>query len=156
VGKFFLVSDLFRTFAPAKGAERYLLSNKIVTDSMINGQHQVIVSLASNEQQERHMKAARELLDALLEDTCYTNAIWTEPVNSHRKTPYLNQLCKAVTHLEASTLDEALKDVERRLGRTHHEDGIVAIDLDILLYDDHRMHLRDWDRDYVKKLIVEI
>ena len=53
-------------------------------------------------------------------------------------------------------LGEVLKETERRLGRTHNEDGIVAIDLDLLQYDDQKYHLRDWNRDYVKNLLNEL
>ncbi len=124
--------------------------------AMKQKEHQVVISLASNEEQERNMQAARELLDALLTHVRYTEEIWTEPVNSHRREPYLNQLCQAQTQLGANLLGEVLKEMEHRLGRTHNEEGIVVIDLDILQYDDQRMHLRDWDREYVKKLIVQL
>ena len=31
--------------------------------------------------------------------------------------------------------------------------GIVPIDLDLLLYDDERFHLQDWERSYIKDLL---
>lgn len=118
-------------------------------------EHEVIISLASNEQQEQHMRAARTQLGMLLKDLQFTTAHWTEPINSHRKEPYLNQLCRGTTTFSANLLEEVLKETEKRLGRTHNEDGIVAIDLDLLQYDDDRYHLRDWERSYVKDLIKE-
>lgn len=118
-------------------------------------EHEVIISLASNEQQEQHMQAARTQLGMLLKDLRFTTAHWTEPINSHRKEPYLNQLCRGTTTFSANLLEEVLKETEKRLGRTHNEDGIVAIDLDLLQYDDDRYHLRDWERNYVKDLIKE-
>lgn len=118
-------------------------------------EHEVIISLASNEQQEQHMQAARTQLGMLLKDLQFTTAHWTEPINSHRKEPYLNQLCKGTTTFSANLLEEVLKETEKRLGRIHNEDGIVAIDLDLLQYDEDRYHLRDWERSYVKDLIKE-
>ena len=53
-------------------------------------------------------------------------------------------------------LNEVLKETEKRLGRTHNEDGIVTIDLDLLQYDETQYHLRDWSRSYVKNLINEL
>ena len=53
-------------------------------------------------------------------------------------------------------LCEVLKETEKRLGRTHNEDGIVAIDLDLLQYDEEQHHLRDWSRNYVKDLMKEL
>ena len=118
--------------------------------------HQVIISLASNEGQKSHLQAARNQLGRILSDIHYTPELWTEPVHSQRREPYLNQLCKATTTVSANRLEEALKEMEKRLGRTHNEDGIVAIDLDLLKYDDERYHHRDWERNYIKELIDKL
>ena len=123
---------------------------------MIQKQHQIIISLASNENQEANLQAARTQLAQLLSEVHFTSAIWTEPVNCIRKEPYLNQLCKASTAFSMNLLSEALKETEKRLGRTHNEDGIVTIDLDLLQYDEEQYHLRDWNRSYVKDLIKEL
>ncbi len=118
--------------------------------------HQIIISLASNKDQEAHMAAAREQLVQLLTEAHFTSAIWTEPINSIRKEPYLNQLCQGTTALGEGLLCEVLKEMEKRLGRTHNEDGIVTIDLDLLQYDGQRHHLRDWDRNYIKDLLKKL
>ena len=119
-------------------------------------EHYIIISLASNENQEANMEAARTLLVQLLTEVHFTSAIWTEPINTLRKEPYLNQLCYGTTALGEGLLCEVLKETEKRLGRKHNEDGVVAIDLDLLQYDDRRHHLRDWDRNYVKDLLNEL
>ena len=69
---------------------------------------------------------------------------------------YLNQLCKGTTAFGEGLLGEVLKETEKRIGRQHNEDGIVAIDLDLLEYDGQRHHLKDWNRDYVKNLLDEL
>ena len=119
-------------------------------------EHYIIISLASNENQEANMEAARTQLVQLLTEAHFTSAIWTEPINTLRKEPYLNQLCYGTTALGEGLLCEVLKETEKRLGRKHNEDGVVAIDLDLLQYDDRRHHLRDWDRNYVKDLLNEL
>lgn len=118
--------------------------------------HEVIISLASNENQEANLAKAREQLTQLMAEVHFTSAIWTEPVNTSRKEPYLNQLCKGTTAFGEGLLCEVLKETEKRIGRTHNEDGIVAVDLDLLQYDDQRHHLRDWGREYVKNLLNEL
>jgi 2-amino-4-hydroxy-6-hydroxymethyldihydropteridine diphosphokinase len=123
---------------------------------MTQKQHQIIISLASNENQEANLQAAREQLTQLLSEAHFTSAIWTDPINSIRQEPYLNQLCKATTAFSMNLLNEVLKETEKRLGRTHNEDGIVTIDLDLLQYDEAQYHLRDWSRNYVKNLINEL
>ena len=123
---------------------------------MTQKQHQIIISLASNENQEANLQAAREQLTQLLSEAHFTSAIWTDPINSIRQEPYLNQLCKATTAFSMNLLNDVLKETEKRLGRTHNEDGIVTIDLDLLQYDEAQYHLRDWSRNYVKNLINEL
>ena len=119
-------------------------------------EHSVIISLASNENQEANLAKAREQLTQLMTEVHFTSAIWTEPVNSIRKEPYLNQLCKGTTAFSDGLLGEVLKEMEKRIGRIHNEDGIVAIDLDLLQFDGQKHHLRDWNRDYVKNLLNEL
>ena len=119
-------------------------------------QHEVIISLGSNENQEENLTKAREQLTQLMTEVHFTSAIWTEPINSSRKEPYLNQLCKGTTAFSEGLLCEVLKETEKRIGRIKNEDGSVVIDLDLLEYDGQRHHLRDWSRDYVKRLIGEI
>ena len=121
-------------------------------------EHHVIISLASNENQEANLEAARTQLTQLLTSVRFTSAIWTEPVNvpSSQSKNYLNQLCEGTTAFGEGLLCEVLKETEKRQGRTRNEDGIVTLDLDLLEYDGVRHHLRDWERSYVKDLIDEL
>lgn len=123
---------------------------------MNHKEHKIIICLASNIDQKHNMEAAREQLSLLMNDLHYTSEHWTEPVHSLRSEPYLNQLCQGTTTFGPNLLGEVLKEIEKRMGRTHNEDGIVTIDLDLLQYDDQRYHLRDWERKYVKDLLNEL
>ena len=118
--------------------------------------HHIIISLASNYNQEANLEAARTILTQLLSEVHFTSAIYTEPINSLRSESYLNQLCQGTTAFGPNLLSEVLKETEKRQGRTHNEDGIVTLDLDLLQYDDERFYLRDWDRNYIKDLINEL
>jgi 2-amino-4-hydroxy-6-hydroxymethyldihydropteridine diphosphokinase len=159
--------------------------------------HHIIISLASNYNQEANLEAARTILTQLLSEVHFTSAKWTRPfgvidhgpltidhsleaspfesklssldqcsmVNGplgsaawHRQecSMYLNQLCQGTTAFGPNLLSEVLKETEKRQGRTHNEDGIVTLDLDLLQYDDERFHLKDWDRPYIKNLINEL
>ena len=118
--------------------------------------HEVIISLGSNENQEANLAKAREQLTQLMTEVHFTSAIWTEPIATSRKEPYLNQLCKGTTAFGEGLLCEVLKETEKRIGRIKNEDGIVVIDLDLLQFDGQKHHLRDWKRDYVKNLLSEL
>ena len=118
--------------------------------------HRVMLSLASNSRQQRHLEAARRLLPEVIDGLRYTAEHWTEPVDSQRTDQYLNQLATGTTTLDADTLNGRLKAIEQQLDRKHDKRGIVTIDIDLLQYDDTRHHLRDWERNYVKDLLKEL
>ena len=147
--------------------------------------HHIIISLASNFNQEANLEAARTALTQLLVEAHFTSAKWTKPFGIIDHGPfgsidhgpltidhlpsanngqcsmfngqwYLNQLCSGTTAFGPNLLSEVLKETEKHQGRTHNEDGIVTLDLDLLQYDDQRFHLRDWERPYVKDLIKEL
>ena len=119
--------------------------------------HQVLISLASNHNQQKNLCEARRALAQVLSGETYTEELWTEPegkaaASGHR---YLNQLVKANTLLDSQQLTERLKQMEQALGRTDdmRRQGIVPIDLDLLLHDGQRFHQRDWQRNYVRLLL---
>ena len=47
--------------------------------------------------------------------------------------------------------------METQCGNTEflRNEGKIAMDIDLLKYDDQRFHENDWSRDYVKKLIKQ-
>ena len=117
--------------------------------------HSVVIALASNQDQEDHLHEAQQRLGHLLTVHRFTEAIWTDPIRATRPCRYLNQLLYAETEMTCDELEQALKQMEREMGRTpeDREKGIVPIDLDLMRYDDQRYHLPDWERDYIKKLL---
>lgn len=104
------------------------------------------------------MKHARELLYRLFSDISFTESIWTLPVdikNTDSKIKYLNCLARIDTSHELAQIEPVLKQVERQLGRSKGEKslGIVRIDIDILMFDEEKHHLRDWERSYIHYLL---
>ena len=80
--------------------------------------HKIIISLASNCDQEANIAEARRRLDAIITPRRYTDAIWTEPIHSARPDLYLNQLVEADTALNADDREAALNRIEADRGRT--------------------------------------
>ena len=67
-------------------------------------------------------------------------------------------MAQADTNLGYPALRQMLKDIERTIGSTPAErkQGIVRIDIDILLADGQRHHEDDWERPYVKNLLAQL
>ena len=55
-------------------------------------------------------------------------------------------------------LVKQLKALERRCGdkKSLRRQGIIVLDVDLLLYDTQRHHEEDWTRDYVQELASEL
>lgn len=122
--------------------------------------HSVLLSLASNCEQTKNLPLALQRLGQILHIQKVTEAIWTEPYQSEKgkvnsEKLYLNQLVYAETTLDADQLEKVFKQIEKCMGRTTNDrrNGIVRIDIDLLQHDTERYHLKDWERDYIKRLL---
>ena len=130
--------------------------------------YDIILSLASNIQQEQNLTEALRRLSQVLFNLRLTKRLWTKPYKkspspssvteeNHKEPLYLNQVLYAQTCFKADELNEILKDIETDMGRTPElrAQGIVPIDLDLMKHDDTRYHLQDWERDYFQQLLQE-
>jgi 2-amino-4-hydroxy-6-hydroxymethyldihydropteridine diphosphokinase len=85
----------------------------------------------------RYLQAARAALpEAGITVTRASRVDETEPVGIRDQPQFLNQVLEVETSLEPRPLLDALKGIERELGRTARERwGPREIDIDILRYD---------------------
>ncbi len=119
----------------------------------------VILCLGSNEEPQRHIDAAKDLLRHTLSGIRFSSSLWTKPVGRKQTDRlYLNCVAEGHTNMDYPTLHNKLKDIEHALGSTPSErqQGVVRIDIDILKLGNHRYHEEDWKRDYVKSLSKEL
>ena len=118
---------------------------------------EVILALGTNVNQERNMKQVRQLLVDTWPDMKFTTTKWTQPIGM---TSALFYNCLAYTEVEESLeeLTEKVKNMERICGNTEAERSLnrIQMDIDILLYGDNKLHIDDWQRDYVQELMNEI
>ena len=119
----------------------------------------VLLCLGSNRDALRHIDAAQNMLRRTLGDIRFSQSLWTKPIGTATPSPlYLNCLAQADTNLGYPALHQMLKDMERTIGSTPTErkQGIVRIDIDMLLADGQRHHEDDWERPYVKNLLAQL
>ena len=71
---------------------------------------------------------------------------------------YLNCLCWGTVSLSENTLLATLKDVERQCGddKEKRSLGLVEMDVDLLLYGSKQHHEKDWEREYVIRLMEKV
>ncbi len=84
-----------------------------------------------------YLQAARTALpEAGITLTRASRVAETEPIGVENQPRFLNQVLEVETSLEPRPLLDAVKDIERRLGRTARQRwGPREIDIDILRYD---------------------
>ena len=116
--------------------------------------HQIILALGSNFEQERNMEKAMQCLRSLFPDIRFSRILWTEPIGmvSDR---FVNALAVAHSELPMEELEARLKDIEKACGRCQEEKerGIIRMDIDLMQYGEEKLHLKDWSRDYVLTLL---
>lgn len=118
----------------------------------------IIISLGSNMLPEYHINQAVCLLRQTFGELIVTRQLWTEPVGMESSCKFLNMLVMASTAWSMQQVQDELKRIEVLCGRKPEDKakGIVVVDADLLLYNDKRCHLNDWQRDYVKILMAEL
>ena len=115
--------------------------------------HNVIIALGSNVSKD-NLALCRPLLDEYMKVDRASGVITTDAIGM-QSPPFANQLIGGTTCKTLDELTRLTKDTESALGRKRGT-GIVSIDIDILQYDDIRLHLSDWEREYVKQLYCQI
>lgn len=116
----------------------------------------IVIALGSNAKQKAHIDMAQTYLKSTFDDMTFGTPIWTEPIGM-ASDKFLNVLGVGYTNVNKERTLMALKNIERRCGRRVAESrkGIIVIDVDLLLFDTERLHESDWERDYIKRQLLQ-
>lgn len=118
--------------------------------------NRIILSIGSNTCQEENMNKAYVKLRALFPTISFSTILWTDPIGivSDR---FMNRLAFFTNNHGLPQIERALKQMERSIGnsKTERKQGIIKIDIDILLFNDQKLHENDWDRYYIKELLKQ-
>lgn len=111
--------------------------------------HLILIALGSNVARENLLRC-RQLMEEYLTIDKASDIIMTNPIGM-QSGKFHNQLLCGTTDVTLDELTRLTKETETKLGRQHGI-GVVSIDIDIMQYDDTRLHEADWERDYIKQL----
>lgn len=119
--------------------------------------HKVIVAIGSNHNRHANMQKAMLLMHRHLDYTVFSTAIDTAPIGIE-SAMFLNAIASAYTTLSMSETIAMLKGIEAECGNSAklRNEGKIAIDIDLLQYDDERLHNADWERGYIKQLLKDL
>lgn len=117
----------------------------------------IVVALGSNVNQEAHILQAKEMLEATFDDMEFGTSVWTEPIGVSSD-KFLNVIGVGYTNVNKERTILALKNMEHRCGRRTAESrkGIIVLDIDLLLFGSERLHEGDWNRGYIKNLLLQL
>lgn len=114
-------------------------------------QHSCVLCLGSNYNRHLHMEEARKALMELFLTIRFSEEMTTEAIGDKFLSPFSNQVAKLETSLTIEEIRSLLKKIEKDNGRLPEdkEQGIVKLDIDLLMYDDLTLKPNDMEKDYV-------
>ena len=120
--------------------------------------NQVIISVGSNIEPDKNIAKAREILSKDFEVVAETDFISTKPVGYTQQPDFLNGAVLIRTDLKLEPLRQHLRKIEDTLGRrrTILKFGPRTVDLDIVVWNGKLLDPDFYERDYLKKAVLEL
>ena len=120
--------------------------------------HDILIALGTNVIADR-IRFVETCLEQSFEDVRFTQTIPTEPIGERFKgKQFFNAVMAGKTFMARNEVVEQLKRIEQLAGNTMDKRnmGVVEADIDLLMYDDEKLHEKDWQRSYIKELVERI
>ena len=120
--------------------------------------HDILIAIGTNVIADR-IRFVEVHLEQCFENVRFTQIIPTEPIGERFKgKQFFNAVMAGNTNMAMSEVEEQLKRIEQLAGNTldKRNMGVVEVDIDLLMYDDVKLHEKDWQRSYIKELVERI
>ncbi len=120
--------------------------------------HHYILLLGSNFLAHKHLSIAIELLQQEFGIHRTSHEMETKAIDMPNDYPFVNKAVCIQTRLEPTELIQKIKEMEKQLGRSDEKtlQGIIPIDIDVILCDKKVLHSDYETKNYVKKLVEEV
>ena len=120
--------------------------------------HTCLLCLGSNLDGATRLSTTRKALLSHFPDIRFSQEMITEAIGSGFLSPFHNQVARLTTPLSAEEVRAILKGIEQVQGRLPEDkaNGIVKLDIDLLVYDDCVLKEKDLEREFVKIGLQEI
>lgn len=113
--------------------------------------HTCLLCLGSNLDGATRLSAARHALLPHFPDIRFSQEMVTEAIGTGFLSPFHNQVARFTTSLDAEEVRAILKGIEQAQGRLPEDktNGVVKLDVDLLVYDDCILKAKDLEREFV-------
>lgn len=120
--------------------------------------NQAIIAVGSNIEPDKNIARARVSLAKDFKIVAETDFVSTKPVGYTRQPDFLNGAVLIRTDLKLEPLRQHLKRIEDTLGRrrTILKFGPRTVDLDIVVWNGKLLDPDFYERDYLKKAVLEL
>ena len=120
--------------------------------------HTCLLCLGANIDAAKRLSAARSALCSHFPDIRFSEELATEAIGSGFLSPFHNQMACFTTTLDSESIRHLLKNIEQMQGRLPEDkpQGIVKLDIDLLMVDDRVLKPQDLEREFVKQGLEEI
>ena len=120
--------------------------------------HTCLLCLGSNLDGATRLSAARHALLSHFPDIRFSREMVTEAIGTGFLSPFHNQVARLTTPLSAEEVRGILKQIERDNGRLPEDkaNGIVKLDVDLLVYDEVVLKAKDLEREFVRIGLEEL
>lgn len=114
-------------------------------------QHTCLLCLGSNSDRHLHMGSARKALSELFPNIRFSEEMTTDAIGDIFLSPFSNQVAKMETSLSIEEIRAILKQIEKENGRLPEDkaQGIVKLDIDLLMVDDVILKTNDMEKKFV-------
>ena len=120
--------------------------------------HSCLLCLGSNYNRTAKMASARKDLEKRFPCIRFSTEMETEAIGDRFLSPFSNQIASFDTPLSAEEVRSILKQIEHDNGRLPEDkaQGIVKLDIDLLMYDDNILKPKDLEKDFVSEGIKRL
>lgn len=117
-----------------------------------------IISMGSNENRAENMSRCRYLLNKYYPNVIFSEMINTKPFGDNYRSDFYNQLAEIRSNDNEYEVMGKLKNVEQEIGRqiSDKSRGIIKIDVDLLMVNEHIVKSEDFRRPYIKVLFEDL
>lgn len=118
--------------------------------------HTCLLCMGSNTGRKTRMENARKALAHSFPDIRFGAEMETEAIGSGFLSPFSNQVARLTTPLSAEEVRTVLKSIEKENGRLPEDkaQGIVKLDIDLLMYDELILKPKDLEKDFIRNYIL--
>lgn len=120
--------------------------------------NKALLSIGTNEDRESNLSLCHQFLNNIFTDISYSDTSVTMPYGTTYKNDFLNQLAVIYTDRDKDEVIRLLKSIEKDMGRNEadKENGIVKIDIDLVIWNNNVLKPEDFTRSYIADLLASL